>query len=130
MNQLWLELRTPVGLLVNAPVDSIVAEDLDDWFGIRSGRSDLLAVLQPGLLSFRDSEGEAYVALAAGLLDLHQNRCRVCAREAVLARELSDIAELVDAFARGRAARQKAHSGAMLDLIREAERRLLEGLRA
>ena len=130
MSRLTLELRTPVGLLVDSPVDSIVAEDLDGWFGIRVGRSDLVAVLRPGLLSFRDEEGEAYVALAAGLLDLHQNHCRVCAREAVLTRELSEIAERVEALVRGRTARQKARLGAMLDLIREAERRLLEELRA
>ena len=125
MTRLHLEIVTPSGTLVNQPVTSVTAEDLDGWFGIRPGRSDLVAALTPGLLVFRDAGGEAYVAVAGGLLELRDEYCLVTAREAVLTRNLDDVAERVKALSRGRSARARAQQGVMLDLIREAQRRLL-----
>lgn len=125
MTRLHLEIVTPSGTLVNQPVTSVTAEDLDGWFGIRPGRSDLVAALTPGLLVFRDAGGEAYVAVAGGLLELRAEYCLVTAREAVLTRNLDDVAERVKALIRGRSARARSQQGVMLDLIREAQRRLL-----
>lgn len=125
MTRLHLRIVTPAGTLVNQLVTSVTAEDLDGWFGIRPGRSDLVAALAPGLLVFRDAEGEAYVAVAGGLLELRKQDCLITAREAVLTRDLDQVAERVEALIRGRSARARAQQGVMLDLIREAQRRLL-----
>jgi F-type H+-transporting ATPase subunit epsilon len=124
MSSLGLQLRTPSGLLVDRPIEALTAEDLDGWFGVRPGRADLVAVLPPGLLAFRDEEGEAFVALSGGLLHVRGGVCRVLAREAILSRDLEGIADALEAhFARRR--RQHAlQQDAVGDLAREALRRL------
>lgn len=130
---LRLRLRTPAGLLVDQPVSAVTAEDLDGWFGIAPGRADLVAVLPPGLLVFRDpkseGEGEGFVALAGGLLDLRANECRVMARQAVMSRDLERIADQVAAHLRQRRARGRAQRGAIFELVREALRRMAREVR-
>jgi alternate F1F0 ATPase F1 subunit epsilon len=124
MSTLDLGIRTPVSAVYQGPVRAIRAEDLDGWFGIRPGRRDLAAVLPAGLLLFEDEVGEAFVALAGGLLDLRGDCCRVMAREVVLARRLEDIAELVERHARDRQQRSDAQRDVFHDLAKEALRRL------
>ena len=124
MSTLDLGIRTPVSTLFQGSVHSIRAEDLDGWFGIRPGRRDLAAVLPAGLLLFEDEAGEAFVALAGGLLDLRGDRCRVMAREAVLARRLEEIADLVERHSRARQQRSDAQRDVFHDLAKEALRRL------
>ncbi|MCB9762072.1 MAG: F0F1 ATP synthase subunit epsilon [Alphaproteobacteria bacterium] len=126
MTPLHLELRTPSGLVLDQPVQAITAEDRSGWFGIRPGRADVIAVLPPGLLVFRDADGEGFVALAGGLLSLEAGRCRVVSLEAVVARELDAIAEQVAQQARRRRERAALHQGVVRDLAREALRRLLQ----
>ena len=125
MSTLELGIRTPVSTLFQGPVRTIRAEDLDGWFGIRPGRRDLAAVLPAGLLLFEDEAGEAFVALAGGLLDLRGNRCRVMAREAVLARRLEEIADLVERHSRTRQQRAHTQRDVFDDLAKEALRRLV-----
>lgn len=130
MSGLRLGVRTPVEKVFEGPVTSIRAEDLDGWFGIRSGRRDLAAVLPAGLLLFEDGVGEGFVAIAGGLLDLRGDRCRVAAREAVLARDLGEISELVERNVRARRRRSEAQRDVFDDLAREALRRLSRWERA
>lgn len=122
---LRLRLQTPNGVLLDEPVRSVVAEDLDGWFGIRPGRRDLVAVLPPGVLVFRDDAGEGFVALAGGLVDLRDGVCRVLAREAVVERDLATVADRVDGYLTGRDARGRAQRDVLDDLAREAMRRLV-----
>jgi alternate F1F0 ATPase F1 subunit epsilon len=110
--------------MFQGPVHRVRAEDLDGWFGIRPGRRDLVAVLPAGLLLFEDEAGEAFLALAGGLLDLRGDRCRVMAREAVLARQLEEIAGLVEKHARARQQRTAKQRDVFDDLAKEALRRL------
>lgn len=124
-----LKLRTPSGLLLDEPVDRVVAEDLDGWFGIAPGRADLVAALQPGLLLFRDHRGEGFVALAGGLLELRNGECRVLARQALVTRELEQIADQVEALLRTRHERLQSRTDALSDLVREALRRLAKEAR-
>lgn len=125
--KLSLRLRTPRGLLLDRELRSLVAEDLDGWFGIAPGRADLAAVLPPGLLVFRDGEGEGFVALDGGLLHLRRGECRVLCREAVVSRELDQITGRVEQFVQSRRARQELHRGATSELVREALRRMGAG---
>ena len=129
MSPLRLELRTPGGVVLDQPVQSITAEDRTGWFGIRPGREDLIAVLPPGLLVFRDEEGEGFAAIAGGLLSLEKGHCRVVSLEAATARSLDQIAEQVARQARRRRERTELHKGVVRDLAREALRRLLREAR-
>jgi len=124
MSTFDLAIRTPVSTVFEGPVRRLRAEDLDGWFGIRPGRRDLAAVLPAGLLLFEDESGEAFLALAGGLLDLRGNRCRVMAREAVLARQLEEIAGLVEKHTRARQQRTDQQRDVFDDLAKEALRRL------
>jgi F-type H+-transporting ATPase subunit epsilon len=124
MSGLHLEIRTPVALVFEGPVETIRAEDLSGWFGIRPGRRDLAAVLSPGLLLFEQAGSERYVALAGGLLDLAGERCRVMAREAVMSDRLEEIAEDVARHERAFADRSRSQRDVFDDLAREALRRL------
>jgi F-type H+-transporting ATPase subunit epsilon len=123
--KLELELRTPSGPVLDQPVLAITAEDRTGWFGVLPGREDLIAVLPPGLLVYRDAEGEGFVALSGGLLGLKDGRCRVLATEATTARDLDTIASEVARQARRRRERSEVHRGVVRDLAREALRRLL-----
>lgn len=125
MAVLELGIRTSIASLYDGRVRGVRAEDMGGWFGIRPGRRDLVAVLAPGFLLFEDDEGEAFVALAGGLLDLRGSRCRVMAREAVFARRLDEISDLVDEHLQ----RSRQRSGVQRDvfdaLADEALRRLV-----
>lgn len=122
-------LRTPRALLVDAEVSLISAEDADGWFGIRPGREDVVAALVPGLLLFEDEAGEGFVALAGGLLDMHDGTCRVMAREAVVARELDAVADALEESMALRRRHAEARSDAIDDLAKEMMRRLVEEVR-
>ena len=124
MKTIQLGIRTAVDLIFSGPVRAIRAEDRDGWFGIRPGRRDLAAVLPPGLLLFDDEKGEAFVALAGGLLDLHGEDCHVMARDAVLARELDDVEDLLASHLRLRREGPEVQRNVFDDLAKEALRRL------
>ncbi|HJL15233.1 MAG TPA: hypothetical protein RMH99_06230 [Sandaracinaceae bacterium LLY-WYZ-13_1] len=125
---LTLRVRTPEGLAFDGPVDAIRAEDADGWFGILPGRRDVVAVLPPGLLLFEDAEGDGFVALSGGLLELTRDRCRVVVREARVAREAEAAADALDTLIEARRARIEHRRGVMEDLEREALRRLARAL--
>lgn len=127
MSPLVLRIRTPHGLLLDQPVDAITAEDRTGWFGIRPGRADLVAVLPPGLLTWRDPDGEGFAALSGGLLELRGGECRVMASEAVVSRELEHIAALAAAQVKRRKERSDTHRGLVRDLARHALRSLARG---
>ncbi len=122
---LILEVRTPEGVLLRQEVNAIRAEDRSGWFGVLPSRADVIAVLPPGLLAFRDAEGEGFVALAGGMLELKHRVCRVITLEATVARELDDLADALARQSQRRRDRAEVHRGVVRDLAREALRRLL-----
>lgn len=121
---LRLGVRTPAGLLVDRPVQRVLAEDLSGWFGIRPGRLDLVAVLPPGLLAWGDGAEEGWVALSGGLLDLRRGECRVLARHAVASSQLEALADELARLLEERRARGAVQREVADDLAREALRRL------
>lgn len=126
---LRLSVRSPSGLLMDGPVFSVLAEDLDGWFGIRPGRTDLVAVLPPGLLVYRDADGEGFVAFGGGLLHHERTECRVMCRDAAVSRSLDDVADLVERHLSSRDRRERARQDVVGELVREALRRLAEEAR-
>ena len=126
---LQLTIRTPAGVLFEGPVASVRAEDSSGGFGIRPGREDVVAVLPPGLLVFRDGEGEGFVALSGGLLSLERGACKVTARDAVLSRSLDDVAERLEALEAQRARRTGSRRDVLDQLAKEALRRMVREVR-
>lgn len=124
-----LLVRTPHGLLLDEEVQAIAAEDLDGWFGVRPGRAPLVAVLPAGLLVARDTSGERFVALSGGLLHVEADACRVMAKDAVVTRELDAVPERFSALFEARAARRRVQEDIVVELSREALRRLAEEAR-
>jgi F-type H+-transporting ATPase subunit epsilon len=122
---LHLSIRTPVGLVFEGPVSAVRAEDRSGWFGVRPGREDLVAALPPGLLLFRDGDGEGFVALSGGLLSLKAGDCRVTAREAVLSRSLEDVAARLQELQALRGRQSEQQRDVLHRLAREALRRLV-----
>lgn len=123
---LRLTIRTPGGLLFDAPVAAIRVEDASGWFGVRPGREDVVAALPPGLLLFVDGEGEGFVALAGGLLSLERGVCRVTTREAVLSRSLDDVGERLGELQRLRGHQADTRRDVLHQLAREALRRMVQ----
>lgn len=121
---LHLSIRTPGGLLYDGPVEAVRAEDASGWFGLRPRREDVVAVLPPSLLAFRDAEGEGFVAHAGGLLSLQAGACKVTAREAVFSRSLEDVAVRLDELQRLRSRRTGTRRDVLHQLAREALRRM------
>ncbi|MCA9494327.1 MAG: hypothetical protein KC621_30585 [Myxococcales bacterium] len=117
---LVLALRTPRGVLLEQVVQAISAEARTGWFGLRPGRTDLVEVLPPGLLVWRDAQGEGFVAHAGGLLDLHGGVCRVIASDAVVSRDLDRIATLAAEHVRHRKERADTHRSLVRELARHA----------
>src|SRR5690606_19701175 len=126
---LRLRVRTPEGLVLDREVRSVRAEDEDGWIGILPGRRDLLALLPPGLVLFGDEEGEGYLAISGGLLDLTAGECRVMAREARLARDPGEAAEALAALLRARRERSERRREVLDELEREALRRVASSVR-
>lgn len=125
-----LTIRTPAGLAYEGEVEALRAEDTSGWFGVRAGREDLVAVLPPGLLLLRDAAGEAFVALSGGLLSVERGACQVTAREAVLSRDLAQVAGRIDALQRRRGVQAAVQRDVLDRLAREALRNLVrEGRR-
>lgn len=129
MSALRLRVRTPEGLLLDREVRALRVEDEDGWIGVLPGRRDLLAVLPPGLVLFTDEEGEGFVAIAGGLLELTGGECRVVASDARLARDPREAAELLDALLRARKERGGRRREVLDELEREALRRVAGAVR-
>lgn len=122
-------VRTPLGVVYDAAVHAIRAEDESGWFGIRPGREPVIAVLPPGLLLLHDDEGEGFVALSGGLLRHDGVRCLVLAREAVVARALEDVADRLAAQLARRRERGGTQRDAVHALAREVLRRMVAEVR-
>lgn len=127
--RLTLAVRTPDGAVYEGPVASIRAEALDGGFGILPGRRDCAAVLPPGLVLFEDADGDGFVALGGGVLELTAGECRVIAREAELARAPEEAASRLTELRARRRRRASQRRGVFEDLEREALRRLARSFR-
>ena len=125
MSLLRLVVRTPARLVLDTPVRRVVAEDQSGWFGVRAGCEDLVALLPAGLLVFEDPEGEGFVAVSGGLLDLDRGECHVLVGRATVSRDLATLGAEVAALTRRRRERAEAHRGVVGALGREAVRRLV-----
>ena len=81
-----LEILTAEGVLFDGDVDSVVAPGSEGELGILPSHAALMTMLQPGELRYRTAEGESYLAVHGGFMEVRSDHVIV----------LADAAEHVD----------------------------------
>ena len=127
-----LLVTTPTAVVVDVEgTTDIRAEDSTGLFGVRPGHADLLTVLVPSVITWRDGGGEHHVAVRGGIFTVEDGRqVRVATRQAASEDEWARLGpELMTRFREEAAAEdQAARAAARLQLA--AIRRLQEYLGA
>jgi F-type H+-transporting ATPase subunit epsilon len=106
--KLHLEVVTPVGLLVQADVDSVKAPGSEGYFGVLPGHTPLLATLGVGVISYVQGGAERRLTCFWGFCEVLPDRVSILA-------EIGERAEDIDA---GRAEEAKARAAAQLQQLR------------
>ena len=88
-----LEILTAEGVLFDGDVDSVVAPGSEGELGILPHHAALMTMLQPGELRYRTADGESYLAVHGGFMEVRGDHVVV----------LADAAEHVDAINEARA---------------------------
>ncbi len=87
-----LKVLTPTDILVDEPVQKIIAEALNGSFCLLPRHIDFVTALVPGLLIFSDATGqENYLALDEGLLVKQGSLVRISSRRAVQGDDLAAL---------------------------------------
>jgi F-type H+-transporting ATPase subunit epsilon len=126
---LHLIITTPASVLVDsANVSSVRAEDESGGFGILPGHADLLTVLPPSVVRWRESDGEPrYCALKSGVLTVTGGkRVAIACRQGALGGDLATLegrvqalrASETDADRRARVEQMRLHAHAVRQLMR------------
>ena len=120
---LTLEIITPSGGVLKT-VDSLRAEDLSGSFGMLARHMDLLTVLRPCILIYKQSGREGYVAVDGGILRVEKGAVTVASREAVEGDDLSALKQTVESDF----AKKAEKEATFMDLISNMEKLLLDKL--
>jgi F-type H+-transporting ATPase subunit epsilon len=126
---LHLIISTPVAVAVDTDrVASIRAEDPSGSFGLRPGHADLITVLTPSVVRWRDAEGAAsYCAVLGGVLTVSGGReVGIACRRAVVGADLDALEAEVrvrreqetDTDRLARVAQMRLHAQAVRQLMR------------
>ncbi len=90
------KLLLPTEVLLDEPVQKIVAEAQNGFFGILPRHIDFVAALVPGVLIYVDAEGiEGFVGIDEGMLVKRANDVMASTRNAVLGNDLATLKDLV-----------------------------------
>jgi F-type H+-transporting ATPase subunit epsilon len=65
-----LSVTTPRGAMIDAEVEEIVAPGALGEFGVLPGHVPFLSVLKPGVFVYRTKEGNRYMAVGGGVLQV------------------------------------------------------------
>ena len=74
-----LEILTAEGVLFDGDVDSVVAPGSEGELGILPSHAALMTMLQPGELRYRTAEGESYLAVHGGFMEVRSDHVIVLA---------------------------------------------------
>ena len=93
-----LKVLTPVEVVLDRDVAIVVAEGANGSFGLKPRHADFVSSLVPGLLHFREREGEEgeYVAVDRGLLVKQGDEVLVSVRSAVRGVGLEELVRAVE----------------------------------
>jgi F-type H+-transporting ATPase subunit epsilon len=101
-SHLTLELVTPDRAIVHEQVDEVEVPGADGYFGVLPGHTPLLAMLQVGVLWYRNGQEKYYLSVAFGFAEVQPDRVTILA-------QLAERAEEID-VARAEAARKRAEA--------------------
>lgn len=129
IGKLHLTITTPTTVLVDAAeVTSVRAEDDSGGFGILAGHANLLTVLSPSVLRWRDLTGkERYCAQSGGVLTVTDgSRVLVACRQGTCGEVLSKLqdevllmrAAAVESDRKSRVEQTRLHANAVRQLMR------------
>ena len=91
-----LVVETPVEKVLEREVTMVVAEGLEGSFGLRPRHIDYVAALVPGLLYFREPDGnEGYLAVDKGVLLKQGPKVAVAVRQVAASGSLEDLLVVV-----------------------------------
>ena len=91
-----LKLLLPTRVLVDAPIERLVADALDGSFGMLPRHIDMATALPPGILLYEDEKGrEHFVGIDEAILVKRAGDVLVSARNAVLGTDLDSLRETV-----------------------------------
>jgi len=129
MSTLTLRIATPLSVVIDAtPIAALRAEDASGSFGILPGHADLLTVLTPTVLRWRDLQGTPhFCAVSGGVLTVRAGReIALACREATLGDTLEGLESQVltmrhaqvDAARRARVEQVSLHARTVRQLLR------------
>lgn len=92
-----LKLLLPSQILIDEPVQKIIAEGKDGSFCLEPRHVDFVSALKPGLLQFIDENGqEVFVAMDEGILVKCADEVMVSAYNAVRGDDLATLKDTVE----------------------------------
>ena len=91
-----LKLLLPTAVLVDAPIQKLVADAQNGSFGLLPRHIDFTTALRPGILVYADEDGgEHYVGIDEGILVKCRGEVLVSTRNAVVGTDLASLRETV-----------------------------------
>ena len=125
---LHLTISTPDATVVDVAAQSVRAEDDSGSFGVLPGHADLLTVLSPSVVRWRDEANTPhFCAVRGGILVVSGgNRVAIACRKALLGDRLEELEADIhtareaeaDAEKRARVAQAQLHARAVRQLMR------------
>lgn len=104
MSQFRLSVVAPDRTVVEEEVQSLVAPGHDGYLGVMKGHIPLIVALKPGLLEYRDLNGEREtVAIGGGFMEVDGEHVTVLADQAERARDI-DLRQAEEMLDRARRA--------------------------
>lgn len=122
-----LKVLVPTQVMVDEPVQKIVAEAENGSFCLLPRHIDFLAALVPGLLSFISESGtEAFLAVDEGILVKQGSEVLVSTRQAIRGGDLGRLRQTVTEEFEVLDDRERVYHSALVKLEANILRRLLE----
>ena len=121
-----LKILLPERVVLDEPVDKVVAESPQGSFGLLPRHVDFVAPIAPGLLSYTRAEEESFVAVDEGVLVKCGAEVLVSVRDAVIGPDLDSLEDTVRDRFDERREQEKAMHTALAKLEAEVVRRFTE----
>ena len=126
-----LLISDPTKVVADADVVSVRAEDESGSFGILPGHTDLLTVLTPSVVAWRDADGRmGWCAVRRGVLTVRGgNEVAIATRQGQLGYDLEELEHAVVARFRAEADAERIARIAATRLHMQAIRQIVRALR-
>ncbi len=121
-----LRILLPTRILIDRPVDKVIAEAENGSFCLLPRHIDMTAALVPGLLSFTADQEEQFVAIDEGVLVKNGADVLVSVRDAVIGPDLGLLRLMVRERFEALDEREKRARSALVRLEADFVRRFIE----